>query len=82
MLYSTEISKIVRDVRKPFPFTVDIVEHPTYIELRVYENEILSKDNALRESAMAWLIGRRNAVRSLGIPCHVGGVAGDPPLLK
>lgn len=79
---------VEREIKKPFKFTVDFVEHDQgyyddkyvyYVELRVYDNEVLSFSDDQWQAALSYLLSVQNVIQLNGIRCELGGVAGDPP---
>ena len=81
--YSIEMGQALRRLKSPVPgLIVDIVTHPNYIELRIYENQILSYDDTRRKATMKHLLMMREIIESYGVRCELGGVEGDPPQPK
>jgi len=81
--YSVTIGKAIRKLKSPVPgLIVDIVTHPDFLELRVYENQIMSYDITQREAIMQHLYLMKDIVESHSVRCEFGGVAGDPPQSK
>ena len=58
---------------------VDFVEFPDYIGLRIYENQIMSMDDAKQYSVMEYLHLVRQTIESFGVKCFFDGAKGDPP---
>ena len=81
--YNREVAAAVREVVKPFKFTMDIVEHdqPTlyYVELRLYDNEVLAMSDEKWQQCLAYTLKVKDVIQLFGIRCELGGVAGDPP---
>ena len=78
--YDKQIAKIIRQtLKKPCKFTMDIVEHKEYTEIRVYENEIMSYNDTMQFSIMKYLVDVESAMKAYGINAFVGGAPGDPP---
>ena len=78
--YDKQIAKIIRQtLRKPCKFTMDIVEHFKYTEIRVYENEIMSYNETMQTSIMKYLVDVESTMKAYGINVFIGGVSGDPP---
>jgi hypothetical protein len=77
--YDRVVARALRQIKKPFPFSMDIVQHPSYVELRVYENQIMGMGDMNRLKVMEYLTAVQDIVSSYGIRCELGGAAGDPP---
>ena len=78
--YDIHMAKTIRNIlKKPCNFTMDIVEHLKYTEIRVYENEIMGLNDTMQVSVMKYLVDVENILKSYGVNTFIGGVAGDPP---
>lgn len=77
--YDRAVAKAFREAKKPFPFIVDVVQHPDYVELRVYENEILGLSDMQRLQVMEYLTLAQSIIETFQIKVHLGGAEGDPP---
>ena len=81
--YDVEAGLAIRQVKKPrFKFVMDVVEHPDYLELRVYEDEVMEMNETQRMELMNYLIMCQRIVESFGVKCYPGGVVGKPPPRK
>lgn len=70
-----DIAKAIRKVKCPVKhLTVDIVRHPDYLSLRVYEGEVMEYDISKREEIMKYLLLMREIVQSFGVRCEIEGV--------
>lgn len=73
VLYS-DIAKAIRQVKSPVKnLTVDIVTHPQYLSLRVYEDEIMEYDINDRADIMQYLLLLRKIVQAYGVRCEIDG---------
>ena len=73
VLYS-DIAKAIRELKPPVKrLTVDIVTHPEYLSLRVYEDEIMEYDINKRADIMQHLLLMRSVVESFGVRCEIDG---------
>lgn len=86
--YGPVVAAAWRKIKKPYRFTVDVVVHDQgmydgtyiyYVELRVYENEILAYNEIQRMEIMQYLLDCQNMIQSYNIRCELGGAPGDPP---
>jgi hypothetical protein len=78
--YGIQEGLAIRNVKKPsFKFTMDTIEHPDYVELRIYEDEIMEFNETQRFEVMEYLIMCQRVVESFGHKCYPGGVVGKPP---
>ena len=69
-----DIAKAVRQVKAPVKnLTVDIVTHPQYLSLRVYENEVMEYEINQRADIMQYLLLLREIVQSYGVRCEIDG---------
>lgn len=81
--YTIQAGLAIRKIKRPrVKFTMDIVEHPDYIELRVYEDEIMELNETQRFEIMDYLITCQKMVETFGVKCWPGGAAGKPPRRK
>ncbi len=78
-LYSPTVAKAFREVKKPLPFTVNLVELPDFLYLSVYADEILSFSDDQREAVMMWLLATKKRIEDLGVRCEIAGHDGPPP---
>lgn len=70
----TDIAKAIRQVKCPVKqLTVDIVKHPDYLSLRVYEGEVMEYEITAREAIMKYLLLMRDVVQSYGVRCEIEG---------
>lgn len=71
-----EIGKAIRQVKPPVKeLTVDIVRHPNYLALRVYEDEVMQYEINQRADIMKYLLLMRDIVQSYGVRCEIEGAA-------
>lgn len=77
--YDKTMAKAMRAIPKPLKFTVDIVEHKEYTEIRVYENDLMQFNDSKRVQAMEYLNKVDTLLKSFGLKSFIGGVSGDPP---
>ena len=77
--YDKTMAKAMRSIPKPLNFTVDIVEHKEYTEVRVYENDLMQFNDSKRVQAMEYLNKVDTLLKSFGLKSFIGGVSGDPP---
>ena len=72
--------KMLKDMKPPYPgIVVDITESPSYIGLRVYENQIMALSSDKQYGVMMHLHEMRKVVLSFGYKCFFEGSKGDPP---
>jgi hypothetical protein len=77
--YDKTMAKAIRSIPKPLKFTMDIVEHMEYIEVRVYENQLMQFNDSKRVQAMEYLNKIDTLLKSFGLKSFIGGSHGDPP---
>ena len=69
-----DVAKAVRQLKPPVKnLTVDIVTHPDFLSLRVYENEIMEYEINQRADIMQYLLMMRDVVQSFGVRCEIDG---------
>ena len=69
-----DIAKAVRQLKPPVKkLTVDIVTHPDYLSLRVYEDEVMEYEINQRADIMQYLIMMRDVVQAFGVRCEIDG---------
>ena len=78
------IDKIVigmlKQMKPPYEgIVIDIVETPSYVGLRVYENQIMSLSNERQYGVMLHLHEMRKVLLNFGYKCFFQGEKGDPP---
>ena len=72
--------KMLKDMKSPYPnITIDITENPSYVGLRVYENEVMSLSDEKRYGVMMHLHEMRKVLLQFGYECYFEGAKGDPP---
>lgn len=76
--YSEEIYLALRTIKKPYPFTVHVLEDNIKLILRVYENDIMRFSDSQRKVIMEYLLDLRQLALDRKVPCDIQGVAGDP----
>lgn len=79
--FTPELLAALKIIPQPYAkgMTVDFVEFPEYLAVRLYENEIMSLSDLQRVSVMEYLHLLRNTASLIGYDLHFDGVAGDPP---
>jgi hypothetical protein len=78
--YSKEMALKLRDIPKPAPGLVtSVVEHPDFLEVVVWENQIMEMNDSMREAVFAYIMKCCDMIQSYGIKCYPGGRTGDPP---
>jgi hypothetical protein len=81
-LYTAEVRKIFKEYRAPFRgFIVDMVEHPEYLGLRVYRDNVESFSDSQKVLLAEYLFKLQDAIRSTGVKCHIEGSENAPPNL-
>lgn len=74
VLYS-DIAKAIRQLKCPVKsLTVDIVTHPDFLALRVYEEQVMEYNVTQREAIMQYLLLMRDIVQAYGVRCEIMGV--------
>lgn len=69
-----DIAKAIRQLKPPVKsLTVDVVTHPDYLSLRVYEEEIMQYEIDKRADIMQYLLLMRKIVESFGVRCEIDG---------
>lgn len=69
-----DIAKAIRQVKVPVKnLTVDIVTHPDYLSLRVYEDEVMQYEVDKRSDIMKYLLLVRDLIQSFGVRCEIDG---------
>lgn len=71
--------KVIKENKPPYNIVVDIVDTPSFIALRVYENEIMSLSDEKRMIVMEYLFKLKEIVHQFGYKCDFQGAPGDPP---
>ena len=72
--------KMLKEMKPPYPgIVVDITENPSYVGLRVYENQVMSLSDEKRYGIMVHLHEMRKIVLQFGYKCFFEGSKGDPP---
>ncbi len=87
--YDREVAKAWRQIKKPFPFTVDVLEYGGYsdidekdhyfVSFQIYESELLQWGDKQLLQAMDYLTLCKNVVESYGIRCVLFREEGSPP---
>jgi len=81
--YDIEIRTAIRGIKKPFHgLVVDVVMHDTWVELRVYEDQIMELSDLQQQEIMAYLLACKTKIKSFGIRCEPLGAAGKPPRIN
>jgi hypothetical protein len=71
---------ILKQMKAPYPnIVIDITENPSYVGLRVYENEVMSLSDEKRYGIMIHLQEMRKVLETFGYKCFFEGAKGDPP---
>ena len=71
---------ILKQMKPPYDgIVVDIVETPSYVGLRVYENQVMSLSNDRQYGVMLHLHEMRKVLLNFGYKCFFQGEKGDPP---
>jgi hypothetical protein len=69
-----DIAKAIRQLKPPVKkLTVDIITHPDYLSLRVYEDEVMEYEINQRADIMQYLLLMRKVVESFGVRCEIDG---------
>jgi metal-sulfur cluster biosynthetic enzyme len=69
-----DIAKAIRQLPKPVKeLTLDVVLHPEWLSLRIYEEEIMQYDIDQRADIMQYLLLMREVVQSFGVRCEIDG---------
>lgn len=76
--YTPEMAAAVRKVKKPYRFTLAIVEHSNAFTLRVYEDEIMRFTDKERLFIMKYLVDVKEVLESFGVGCELEGAKGGP----
>lgn len=82
-MYNSNVERIFRTTKCPYRgFFVDMVEHPDYLELRVYEENI-AEFNEMQKVALAeYLYKLRDAIKLTGANVFIQGSTNPVPYPK
>jgi len=73
--YTKDMAKAVRSIKPPVKdLILDIVKHPDYIGLRVYEGNVMQYEINQRADIMQYLLLVRQLVETYGSRCEIEGV--------
>jgi hypothetical protein len=73
-VFYDDIAKAIRQLPKPVKeLTVDVVSHPEWLALRVYEDEVMQYEIDQRADIMQYLLLMREVVQSFGVRCEIDG---------
>jgi len=73
-IFYDDIGKAIRHIKAPVKrLTVDVVTHPDYLGLRVYEDEVMEYDVNDRMNIMEYLLMLKKIVDSFGVRCEIEG---------
>lgn len=74
-IYNKDMAKAIRNIKSPVKdLIVDIVKHPNYIGLRVYEDNVMQYEINQRADIMQYLLLMRDIIESYGSRCEIEGV--------
>lgn len=77
--YTPSVQKIFKTMKPPYNgFIVDAVDHPDYLALRVYKDNVESFSDNHKIALAEYLYRLRDAIRS-EVNCHIEGVEDAPP---
>lgn len=72
--------KMLKEMKPPYPgIVIDITENPSYIGLRVYENQVMALSSDKQYGVMMHLHEMRKVLQNFGYKCFFEGSKGDPP---
>lgn len=71
-----DVGRAIRQIKPPIKgLTIDVVLHPDYLSIRVYEDEIMEHNINNRMHIMEYLLLLRKTVQSFGMRCEIEGAA-------
>lgn len=73
-LYTKQIAREVRNIKRPVDFAMDIVAYPEFLSLRVKEEQIMAMNDIKQLQVMEYLQKVRVLLESHGIRCELEGV--------
>jgi len=72
--------KMLKEMKPPYDgIVIDIVENPSYVGLRVYENQIMELSSDKQYGVMMHLHEMRKTLMQFGYKVFFEGAKGDPP---
>lgn len=72
--------KMLKNMKPPYNgIVIDIVENPSYVGLRVYENQIMALPDEKQYGVMMHLHEMRKTLMQFGYKVFFEGAKGDPP---
>jgi hypothetical protein len=78
--FTKDMSMAVHQLKPPYRnLIIDFVEHPNYIGIRIYENQIMAMNEMQKVSVMEYLQLLRTTIESFGVKANFDGAKGDPP---
>lgn len=79
--YTKDMLIAVRSVKPPYPgLAIDFVEFPSYLAIRIYENQIMALPEGHKVSVLEYLHKLRQLLISMGADkVYFDGAKGDPP---
>jgi hypothetical protein len=73
--YTKDMAKAVRAIKPPVKdLILDIVKHPDYIALRVYEGNVMQYEINQRADIMQYLLLVKQLIETYGSRCEIEGV--------
>ncbi len=73
-MYTKAMQDAWKKIKKPFNFRVAIVEYPSALFVRVYQNEIMEFNESQRVQIMTYLELVRSTLANFGVQCHIEGM--------
>lgn len=78
VFYTQEMAAAWKEIKKPFPFTVDIIGNANCLSVCIYEDEIVKMNDSERLKVMNYLNDVRVVLESFGVDIAIEGMPGGP----
>jgi len=73
--YTKDMAKAVRQIKPPVKeLLLDIIRHPDYIGLRIYEENVMQYEINQRADIMQYLLLVKQLIETYGSRCEIEGV--------
>lgn len=79
LMYTEAAAAAWKSIRKPWPFTLDVVQHSHSLSLRIYESEFKNLTGAQYADATDYLNEVKHTLEASGEIVFIEGVKGVPP---
>ena len=77
VFYTQEMARVIREIKKPNLLLMDIVAYPSFLAIRLYEDNFIQFDGIAKEQVIDYVSKVKRTLESYGVRCELEGAPSE-----